>query len=206
MVVIVISGQPGAGSTTTAKILAEKKGLHYFSPGRVFKDIGRGNLKDQFYYAEFKRRCGELDLIVPDFSAKNDTTSTVDLWNTSFGRDPRLHKVIDDLQKSIALQGNVVLDGKLSLHMVPYADLKIWLKASLACRAERTQSRDGSDCAEEKLHERETLERKEWNEMYGLDYWSQEEFAHFVIDTTDKSPSSVAQEIESYLSASKTKR
>lgn len=201
MVVIVISGQPGAGSTTTAKLLAERKGLRYFSPGRVFKDIGRGALKDQFYYNEFKRRCDRLKLIVPDFTASNDTHSTLDLWNTAFGKDPRLHKVLDDLQKSVALQGDVVLDGKLSLHMIPNATLKVWLKASRAKRAERTCYRDGSLAeAEKKLYQRETIERKEWHDMYGLDYWTQESMAHLVIDTTDKSPSQVALDIEHRIS------
>lgn len=197
MVVIVISGQPGAGSTTTARLLAERKNLRYFSPGRVFKDIGRGTLKEQFYYREFKQRCDQLSLEIPNFSATNDTKSTLDLWNTSFGKDSRLHKVLDDLQKLVALQGDAVLDGKLSLHMIPNATLKVWLKASRAKRAERTNRRDGSfEDAEKKLHERESIERNEWHAMYGIDYWAQEALAHLVIDTTDKSPSQAALEIE----------
>lgn len=202
MVVIAISGQPGSGSTTTAKLLAERKGLRYFSPGRVFKDISRGVVKDQFYYLEFKRRCDKVGLIIPHFSSNNDTHGTLDLWKTPFGKDPRLHKVIDDLQKSVASQDNAVLDGKLSLHMIPSATLKVWLKASRPRRAERTRTRDGSSIdAEKELHERETIERKEWHDMYGLDYWTQEGLAHVVIDTTDKSPSQVALEIENKITS-----
>lgn len=198
MVVIAISGQPGAGSTTTARLLAERMHLNYFSPGRVFKDIGRGTLSSQFYYEEFKAGCDRAGLTIPSLLASDDTQGTLNLWNTPFGKDARLHKVIDDLQKSIARKGNVVLDGKLSLYMIREAHKKIWLKASRTKRAQRVYERDGLPLkeAEKMLHERETVERAEWKSMYGVDYWTQEAMAHKVIDTTDKSPSQVALEIE----------
>ncbi len=198
MVVIAISGQPGAGSTTTARLLAERMKLNYFSPGRVFKDLGKGTAHEQFYYDEFKARCDRLGLVIPSLSASNDTSGTVDLWNTSFGKDPRLHKIIDDLQKSIARKGNVVLDGKLSLHMIREANLRVWLKASRQKRAQRVYERDAIPLidAEKLLHKRESIEREEWKAMYGIDYWMQEVLANKVIDTTNKSPSQVALEIE----------
>lgn len=201
MVVIAISGQPGAGSTTTAKLLADRLHYHYFSPGRVFKDISRGIIQNQFYYPEFKKRCDSIKLTIPVFTQTDDTHGTVDLWKTEFGKNPRLHKVIDDLQKSVASGGNAVLDGKLSLHMIPEATLKVWLKASRQQRAKRVFDRDNLPIseAESLLGERETLERKEWKSMYGLDYWEQEGRAHLVIDTGDKSPSQVALLIEQHV-------
>ena len=47
--VIAISGLPGSGSTTIAKLLAKNLSLEYFSPGQLFKDIASGKYKEKSY-------------------------------------------------------------------------------------------------------------------------------------------------------------
>lgn len=204
MTVIAISGQPGAGSTTASKILAHELALNHFSPGRVFKDLSLGVVKQQFYYTKLQQKCTERNIVLPDYSAANDTLAVLNLWDTEFGKSKTFHEILDQLQKDLAHEGKIVIDGKLSLRMLDSANVKVWLKASPHIRAQRTARRDTGDVhkLQEMLLQREQVERTEWKKIYGFDYWDQENMADLVIDTSNKDPAQVASEIVAYLSNS----
>ncbi len=167
--VICISGQPSCGTSTVAKIVAEKLGLDYFSPGQYFKK----------------------------HSAGKETESAVAVWKTEKGSSRSFHNDIDRLQLEIAEKGNVVFDGKLSIRMLKNSNLKVWLKADIEKRAERVAKRDSMDigAALEKLKEKEVLERKNWKKIYGFDYFEQEKEADLVIDVTEISAAEAAEKI-----------
>lgn len=198
---IAISGPPGSGSTSTAKILAEKLNLNYFSPGRLYKDIATGKFETQFYANIFKELCAKRNLEIPSFNEKDDSNGAVNLWQTEFGKSPKLHEAIDELQIILSEKGGIVIDGKLSLHMLRKADTKIWMFADLEERAKRTVKRDGIDPEKsvEIVKKRESFERTEWNKIYGFDYLDQESQAHIKIDTTQKTSEQVADEILNFL-------
>lgn len=199
--VIAISGPPGSGSTTTAKLLAQKLNLNYFSLGQVFKDISRGKVKEAFYYPTFKQLCNQKNLVIPEFEESDDSSGALNLWQTEFGKSPTLHKTIDDLQIELANQGNIIIDAKLSLHMNKDANKKVWLFANLEERSKRSAKRDGLDHqkAIEIVRKRQDTERKEWSSIYGIDYFDQENLANLKIDTTFKSPEEVVNFIISNL-------
>lgn len=194
---ILISGKPGAGSTTLAKLLASKLQLDYFSPGQLFKDVALGKVKNQFYYPLFKKMCDAKKLKVPDMNSSDNSNATIDLWKTQFGSSTILHNIIDKLQKVLAKKGDIVIDGKLSLFIIKSADLKVWLNADTKARAARTSFRDNlsKDTAIEIIKEREKNERATWKKIYGLDYFSQETLADLVIDTSKLSPEQVLERI-----------
>jgi len=171
MVVIAISGKPGAGTSTIAKALAEKLGVDYFSPGQKF----------------FKPS-----------DKKDDTNEVLDLWRTDKGKSKALHERIDDYQRELAKKGDVVICGKLSIWVLKdLADLKVWVDCSFEERVRRTSRRDGVPIAEakKKLKEREEMEEKEWKRMYGFDRNTQKGTADIVIDTTSLSPEEVVDKI-----------
>lgn len=167
--VICISGQPACGTSTVAKIIAEKLGLDYFSPGQYFKKQSSGK----------------------------ETESAITVWKTEKGSSRDFHNDIDRLQLEIAEKGSVVIDGKLSIRMVKNADLKVWLKADIHKGAERVAKRDfiNHESALAKLKEKEELERKNWKKIYGFDYFEQENDADLVIDNTELSAEETAQKI-----------
>ena len=193
--VIALSGLPVSGSTTISKILAKKMGLDYFSPGQLFKDIAKGKLKEKKIYPTFKELCDKSNLTIPDFNEKDNSSAAYNLWNTDFGKNPRLHSIIDKLQTKLAEKGNIIIDGKLSIHMIKNADIKIWLKASEDARVSRSKMRDNITFEEAKkiIPEREKKEREEWKKLYGIDYITQETNANIIIDTSTKSPNAISE-------------
>jgi cytidylate kinase len=194
MSVIAISGLPGSGSTTVSKLLAKRLGFDHFSPGRVFKDAGKGVLQKQPYFPIFNSLCLErgINLEIPT-KAHNDSEAALALWNTGLGKSKVFHEAIDELQKILATNGNIIIDGKLSLFMLPSSKLKIWLTASQSERIIRSAKRDGLILQEAQriIPEREINEETEWKSIYSFDYKAQQSLADIVIDTTEKSPEEI---------------
>lgn len=160
MVVIAISGMPGAGTSTIAKKLAKKLKLKYFSPGEYFKSHAK---------------------------EKAQIDNVLKVFESGKGKSKKFHKQIDQMQIDLAKKGNVVVCGKLSIIMLKgLADYKIWLDCSIEERARRAAKRDkiSFQAALKKTKERERLEVAEWKKDYGLDYRKQKKMSEIVVDST----------------------
>ena len=94
-----------------------------------------------------------------------------------FGRlaeeDSSYDKMIDARQKEIAKsRDNIIVEGRLSGWMVPNADLKIWLFASIDCRIKRIVFRDqvvDETTAMQLTLEREQCEAGRYRSYYDID-------------------------------------
>jgi len=175
LVVIAISGLPGAGSSTISKLLAERLGLKYFSPGEYFKSHS---------------------------SEDSESKRALDVFQSGKGKEKAFHESIDEMQRRLALEGDIVVCGKLSIWVLKdIADYKIWLDCSLEERARRTAERDGLSIEEAKriLKERERLEVEEWKKDYGIDYREQKKMADIVIDTTNLDKEEVFKRIIEFI-------
>lgn len=171
MVVIAISGLPGAGSSTISKLLAESLGLKYFSPGEYFKSHS---------------------------NEVNQSKQALSVFKYGKGRDKDFHESIDEMQRRLGREGNIVICGKLSIWALKdIADYKIWLDCSLEERARRTAERDGLSIEEaiKILRERERLEVEEWKKDYGMDYRDQKKMCDIVIDTSSMNKDEVLKKI-----------
>ncbi|HOJ97890.1 MAG TPA: cytidylate kinase family protein, partial [Methanospirillum sp.] len=76
-------------------------------------------------------------------------------------------------------------EGRLSGWMIPEADLKIWLKASLECRVRRIFDRDqfsDLDAAMQETKDREACEALRYQQYYDIDIGSLSPY-HLVLDT-----------------------
>lgn len=169
--VVAITGLPGAGTSTIAKMLAKRLKLEYFSPGEYFKSHSH---------------------------AHDQSDQAMNVWKTEEGKKKSFHKSIDEMQMKKAKKGNIVICGKLSIYMLKgIANHKIWLDCSLDERAKRSSKRDGLDLEKTKkiLAEREELEVKEWKKDYGIDYRKQKRMASIVIDTTELSEEETLKKI-----------
>ena len=139
---ITISGPPGSGTTSLARSLAGKYGLDLISAGEVFRQLAREHGMD---LAEFGR-----------FAES----------------DPSVDRMIDARQKEIGEGAdNIIIEGRLSGRMIENADLRIWLSASLSCRAKRIAGRDGMDEAGARVYteNRQRSEATRYRNYYGIE-------------------------------------
>ncbi len=142
MVVIVVSGPPGSGKTTQAKLIARHYNLRYHSAGQIFRDIA----KEKGVSLE------ELSLIAL--------------------KDPTIDIEIDRRTFEEGLKGDVVIDGHLTAWILKdIADVRILVTAPLKVRVERIAKRDRKSFGEA-LREtilREYTQYKRFIEYYGID-------------------------------------
>jgi len=161
--VVLISGPPGAGSTTISKEIAKRLNLDFFSPGTLQKSLAKGLTQSE---------------------------AAIKVWKSRKGKSKEFHRTLDKLQTNIAKRGNVVICGKLSIHFLKkYATFSVWLDVPLDVRAHRSSTRDGIsfEKARKDIAEREKIERKQWKKIYGFDYLNQKKDADFVLDSSGMS-------------------
>jgi cytidylate kinase len=140
--------------------LAEKLGVEFFSVGKEYKSHGKG---------------------------KNETEKAISFLSSEEGTSLPVNKSVDDLQIELARKGNIVIDAKAGIHFLrEIADLKVWLYADFETRVKRIALRErwDLDLANEKLKEKEMLERELFQKVYGIDYLLQEKDADLVLDVS----------------------
>jgi cytidylate kinase len=142
MLTIAVSGKHGAGKSTVAKALADKFHLRCISAGKIFRDLAK-----------------ERGMSLADFSLVAE-------------KDPQIDREIDDRTSREAANGNVVIDAYIAGWVAShFADIKIYLQASLEVRVRRMAERDHRGYTEmlEETRAREESQRHRFREFYGID-------------------------------------
>ncbi|GGA38896.1 cytidylate kinase [Kroppenstedtia guangzhouensis] len=150
---VAIDGPAGAGKSTVARRVAAELGLTYVDTGAMYRAITWKILKeneDPEDEASVSRLARETDLQLT--AGKGE----VDVWVdgervTEAIRTPEVtsevsriagqagvRKILTDKQRVIARQGGVVMDGRdIGTQVLPNADVKVFLTASIEERAQR---------------------------------------------------------------------
>ncbi|MCS7118934.1 MAG: AAA family ATPase [Archaeoglobaceae archaeon] len=144
---ITISGPPGSGKTTVAKILSEKLRIKLISAGNIFRQLA---LEKGMSVEEFSK-----------FVEKN----------------PEIDVIIDKMQKEIAeKEKDVIIEGRLSGWMIKDANLRVYLFADSEVRYSRIAKRESKELSvvrqETKL--REEIEKRRYQNFYNINIedWS----------------------------------
>jgi len=150
---IAIDGPAGAGKSTVAQIVARRLNYIYIDTGAMYRAVAWKVLQENLGADDTEaiiQIAQQITITLTYVDGK--TTVFVDGCNvTGEIRDPEVSRLVPEvaqfasvreamvnLQRKMAEQGGVVMDGRdIGTHVLPNADLKIFLTASIEERAGR---------------------------------------------------------------------
>lgn len=154
---IAIDGPAGAGKSTVAKILAERLGYTYVDTGAIYRALtllalregipvdSETKVAEWLKYLEFQLKlenaAGRLRVIVNGEDVTKLIRST-EVTNavTVMAKHPTVRQYLLEEQKRLAAKPGVIMDGRdIGTVIMPDADIKFYLTASLEERARRRQ-------------------------------------------------------------------
>lgn len=172
--IITLSGKPGSGKSTTAKLLSERLGFERFSSGDLFRKIAK-----------------ERGLNVLEINQAAETEKEID-------------HLVDQRLRDLGETGdNLVVDSRMAWHWMPYS-FKVYLDLDLVEAArritagmdeERMEAEHIPEDPEEyakQLQERLDSEAKRYKSLYGQNPYDLNNY-DLVVDTKTNSPEEVVQ-------------
>ncbi|UCF50025.1 MAG: AAA family ATPase [Thermoplasmatales archaeon] len=166
MVTITISGTPGSGKSTVAKILEKRLGLNYIYSGMIFRQLAE-----------------EHNMNLEEFGKYCEQNSEVD-------------KKLDDRQLQILKKGEIILEGRLAgwiAYQNNIPALKVSIDTDIDTRASRIVNREKGNVESRKkeIIERERSESLRYKNYYKIDL-KDKSIYDIVIDSKDKTPNEIA--------------
>ena len=150
---IAIDGPSGAGKSTIAKAVAKNLGIDYIDTGAMYRGLAIHFLKKGIQPDEKEKiidacKDAEVSIGYEDGAQQiylNGENITAMLREEAVGNMasissavPEVRAKLLDLQRNLAKEKDVVMDGRdIGTHVLPNADVKIYLTASVECRANR---------------------------------------------------------------------
>jgi CMP/dCMP kinase len=166
---ITISGVPGSGKTTVARLLAQRLGLPHVYAGDLYRQEAR---QRQLSLEQFNALCE---------------------------RDHSIDRALDAKMAERARQGDVVLEGRLAGYLAAQDHLdalKVWLDASDEVRAQRVAQREARDWRDVLAvnRTRHASDAKRYRDIYGFDLADTGVY-DVVLTTDDRTPDALVEEL-----------
>ena len=145
---IAIDGPAGAGKSTIAKFLAKKLNIEYIDTGAMYRAITLKamrlgiNMEIDEEYSFLSETTVDFvnGKIILDGEDVSEAIRTVEI-TTNVSTPSKIacvRETLVDLQRKICNSKSVIMDGRdIGTVVLPNADLKIYLDASVECRAKR---------------------------------------------------------------------
>jgi predicted cytidylate kinase len=176
--IITISGKPGAGKSTVARLLAKKLKMEYIEMGKIAQEIA------------LRRKL------------------TIGTLMQHARTDPSIDKEIDSYQKNLAKnKSSFIIDGRISFHFIKNAtNIFLDIDEKEAARRIFKKPREPDEPAyntinevQDDIHKRMQANQQQYLKYYGIDYLDHKNY-HLVINTTKKKPEQVVNEIVEFVS------
>lgn len=147
--IIAVDGPAGAGKSTVSKICASKLGYTYIDTGAMYRAVAlkvlqSGKPVDDSLIVDVTRDIRiELDESARVFLDGREVTTQIRTPEVSrtaslVAKVGYVRQKLTELQRQMASRGNVIMDGRdIGTQVLPNADLKIFLTATVAQRARR---------------------------------------------------------------------
>lgn len=179
---IAIDGPAGAGKSTIAKRAAKELAFIYVDTGAMYRCIALGLLRMGTNVADEKALEAALAQIEVGIGYENGEqqvylngenvsglirTEEVSAMASTSSARPQVRAKLTDLQRELAKRENVLMDGRdIGTSILPNAQLKIYLTASVETRAKRRyleQKERGETCSLEKIMR--DIEERDFRDM-----------------------------------------
>lgn len=150
---IAIDGPAGAGKSTIAKLVAKELGFIYVDTGAMYRGLAVHFLKKGIVPGEVEKIEAACEDAKVELSYENGVQQvylngeniTSQLREEAVGNMasvssavPAVRAKLLDLQRNLAKEKDVVMDGRdIGTNVLPNADVKVYLTASVECRAMR---------------------------------------------------------------------
>ena len=178
---VAIDGPAGAGKSTIAKLVAKEKGYIYVDTGAMYRGLAIHFLDKGIQPQETEKvieACKDAEVTIAYEDAVqhvylNGKDISSRLRNEEVGNMasvtsaiPEVRKKLLELQQNLAKTQNVTMDGRdIGTCVLPHADVKVYLTASVETRAKRRYQElqeKGEDCnLEEIAHDIEERDRRD---------------------------------------------
>lgn len=180
---IAIDGPAGAGKSTIAKAVAKNLGIIYVDTGAMYRAIGLLMLREKIDLSDKEsiiKKCnvadvtisyeGDLQVVVLNGENVNSYLRTEEVGNAASAISviPEVRKKLVELQQKLAASKDCIMDGRdIGTCVLPNADLKIYLTASVEVRAKRRFEElmaKGETCDLEKI--KKDIEERDYRDMH----------------------------------------
>lgn len=178
---VAIDGPAGAGKSTIAKLVAKEKGYIYVDTGAMYRGLAIHFLDKGIQPQETEKvieACKDAEVTIAYEDAVqhvylNGKDISSRLRNEEVGNMasvtsaiPEVRKKLLEFQQNLAKTQNVIMDGRdIGTCVLPHADVKVYLTASVETRAKRRYQElqeKGEDCnLEEIAHDIEERDRRD---------------------------------------------
>lgn len=169
--IVTVSGLPGSGKSTIAKLVAEKLGFENYSVGDFQRQLAK-----------------EHGLSITEMGEKEAQDKSFDLM------------VDKKTQDVVQTKDNLVFDSWLAPHFIPKA-IKIFLECDEQVRAKRRipQKRDTEQFSEinsaiKDMIERARCNQERWIKYYDYDFLNMKNY-DLVVDVTYLTPEQIVEQI-----------
>lgn len=150
---VAIDGPAGAGKSTIAKLVAKEKGYIYVDTGAMYRGLAIHFLQNKIdpeNTEAISEACKDADVSIgyengiqqvylngDNITGKLRTEEVGNMASKTSGI-PAVREKLLELQRSLAKEKDVIMDGRdIGTNILPEADVKIYLTASVETRARR---------------------------------------------------------------------